>query len=186
MTDATSPPSVRLSRDTGRAILVSGRPTISFHVEGQPNDELIDLAFELSKRAVDSQQSVLAETRARAGTLLTATSVVVSFLGAQALGRLGFNTLAALALISFLASVVGSLVVLWPQRDAWKFRLDSRVLLADFVDRSEPNAKRSVAIWMQEHYDDNQLKLEQLLRVYRFAVAMLAVQALLWAIDLTS
>ena len=137
-----------------------------FSMPDEPEHRLADLAFELSRRAIDSQQTVLAESRARAGTLVTATSVVVSFLGAQALGRVGFNTLAALALIAFLSSVVGALVVLWPRRTAWKFRLDSRVLLADFGGRGEPDAKRQVAVWMQEHYDENQLKLEQLLRVY--------------------
>src|SRR5436190_79796 len=46
---------------------------------------LSELAFDLAQRALDHQESTLEDLRSRAGTLLTATALVATFLGARAL-----------------------------------------------------------------------------------------------------
>ena len=48
---------------------------------------LEELAYQLALRALNQQESVLEELRSRTGTLLTATALVTSFLGARALDQ---------------------------------------------------------------------------------------------------
>jgi hypothetical protein len=62
------------------------------------------LAYEPSLRAVGQQEAVLNELRSRTGTLLAASSLVVSFLGSRAIDRSGLGPVAALAPATFLAS----------------------------------------------------------------------------------
>jgi len=50
---------------------------------------LEELAFDLSMQALSRQEHSLEDLRTRAGTLLAASSVVSSFLGATALNRGG-------------------------------------------------------------------------------------------------
>jgi hypothetical protein len=47
--------------------------------------------YELALRALAQQEHALTEIRARTGTLLTASSLIASFLGAQAIARNGLN-----------------------------------------------------------------------------------------------
>jgi hypothetical protein len=72
-------------------------------------------AYELAVRALAQQEQSLTEIRARTGTLLAASSLIASFLGAQAIGRNGLNVWIVLALAAFAVSVVMSIYVLQPK-----------------------------------------------------------------------
>jgi len=65
--------------------------------------------------ALSQQQETLTELRARTGTLLTAASLVASFLGGQALTRHGLSIWVIAALVAFGVSVVLSIYVLLPK-----------------------------------------------------------------------
>jgi hypothetical protein len=66
----------------------------------------------------------LTKLRTRTGTLLTAASLIASFLGGQALAREGLSVWIVLALIAFGASVVLCIYVLLP-KDGLIFALDA-------------------------------------------------------------
>jgi hypothetical protein len=70
--------------------------------------------YELAVRALAQQEQALTEIRSRTGTLLTASSLIASFLGAEAIGRNGLNAWIVLALVAFGLSVVLSIYVLLP------------------------------------------------------------------------
>ena len=74
-------------------------------------------AYELALRALAQQEQALTELRARTGTLLTASSLIASFLGAQAISRNGLSVWIVLALVAFGWSVVFSIYGLLPKED---------------------------------------------------------------------
>src|SRR5215210_154823 len=76
---------------------------------------LEEATYQLALRALGQQEQALTELRARTGTLLTASSLIASFLGAQALARNGLSVWVVLALIAFGVSVVLSIYVLLPK-----------------------------------------------------------------------
>ncbi len=61
-----------------------------------------------SVRALEQQAGVLDELRSRTGVLLAAAAIVTSFLGAAVLDASDFDTLAGLALIAFVAVIIGA------------------------------------------------------------------------------
>jgi hypothetical protein len=86
------------------------------HESARPDSgELARLAADVALRALASQAGVLDELRARAGTVLTASSIVASFMGSEAIRRGGFHAIALLALIAFGVSIVASIWVLLPK-----------------------------------------------------------------------
>ncbi|MBS1886948.1 MAG: hypothetical protein JSU06_07135 [Actinobacteria bacterium] len=62
------------------------------------------LAYESALRALDKQERLVGELRARAGVVLAASSLAVSFLGGRALGGPGPVGLAHLAITCFVVS----------------------------------------------------------------------------------
>jgi hypothetical protein len=70
-----------------------------------------ELAYDLSIRALSQQGHLVDELRSRTGTLLAASSVVASLLGAPALEH-GVDALGLLAIAAFIASVIAALDVL--------------------------------------------------------------------------
>jgi hypothetical protein len=97
--------------------------------------------YELALRALAQQEHALTEIRARTGTLLTASSLIASFLGAQAIARNGLNLWIVLALVAFGVSVVLSVYVLLP-KEGLIFALDApetyEGLFRDSVKRTTP------------------------------------------------
>jgi len=86
-------------------------------------EELEVLALGFARDALDKQDAVLAELRARTGTLLAASSIVASFLGATAIGRDGLSLWSVAALIALAASLALCVVILLPRSDL-SFSLD--------------------------------------------------------------
>ena len=73
------------------------------------------LSYELSLRALGQQERGLEELRNRTGTLLAASSLVASFLGARAIDRVGVDGIALVPLLAFILSVLLSVYVLAPK-----------------------------------------------------------------------
>ncbi len=148
------------------------------------------IAYAESIRAIEFQARALDELRSRTGLLLAGASVVTSFLGAEALREEGLDTLAAFAVVAFLA-VVG--LCLWivtpPRKKDARFVMSARILLEDWAD--EPRGgdvaamQRFLAETIDRNYDHNETRLGQLYAGFRAAAWLLGLDVLLWTIDLT-
>lgn len=76
---------------------------------------LEQLAFEAAQRALDKQEELLEELRARTGVLLAAASLAASFLGTRALEDPPATWLVGMALIGFLVTIGASVHALTPK-----------------------------------------------------------------------
>jgi hypothetical protein len=121
--------------------------------------DLEKLAYESALRALDKQERVVEELRARAGLILGASSLAVSLLGGQGLGRPGHHGLVLVALVCFVASVGAAIVVLVPNdgftfsplateviEGLFEFRGDRRELYRQAADALERLWERNDAI----------------------------------------
>jgi hypothetical protein len=142
-------------------------------------------ALDVARAALDEQHVAVRDLRAHTGALLTATSVVVSFLGTRALTSSHLRVLAFIGLGAFVGSLVLCLYVLLPTtkieslgqgRDLLGMDLDAR-------DRATDVYERLVAT-----YDDlctaNWPHVQRLGRVFRVACAAIVLEVVLWALQL--
>jgi tetrahydromethanopterin S-methyltransferase subunit B len=129
-------------------------------------EELERIAAEASLRALAEQERNLHDLRDRAGTLLAAGALTVSFLGAQALEMAGLGIAAWLAIASFVLCLLPTLYVLLPRKDLtftldgpivyerlWQFNDDPteihyRLALDFAVPGREPASSRSPAFML--------------------------------------
>lgn len=141
------------------------------------------LAYELSLRARDQQEASLRELRARTGTLLAASSLTASFLGAPALAG-GVTVPLVLALAAFVAAMVLCLVVVLPT-PRLVFALDA--IRADELlsPLDEEAAYRKLARWTARCHYVNEPVIEQLLRRFELAAASVVGEVVLLALALT-
>lgn len=141
--------------------------------------DLAQLAFEASLRALDKQEQLLEEVRARTGLLLAASSVGASFLGEPALDS-GELALAIPALVAFAASTAASIYVLLPKRQLVFSLVGSRVYEELYALRSDLHEiHRRLAYDLDRFWDANDVTMARLFRVFRLAVVALAVEILL-------
>lgn len=77
--------------------------------------DLEKLVYESALRALDKQERLVEELRARAGIVLAASSLAVSFLGGRSLGGAGSEALALLSVVCFLVSVGAAIYLLLPK-----------------------------------------------------------------------
>lgn len=75
---------------------------------------LEQLAYETSAEALREQERLLGDLRTRTGTLLTAASLVASFLGGRAIDLEGLSTLNIVGGLSYLATIAISVYLLAP------------------------------------------------------------------------
>jgi hypothetical protein len=157
--------------------------------DGGDQTALERLALEEARRAIDNQVAALNELRARATTLTAAASLIVSFLGAQALSRSGWTLVSSAAVVGFLGTLAVTAHICWPRRDHWRFRTDVSVLLEDFAElpRSDGlTAERHLAQSLQRAADSNAVRLDDLYRYFRVALFAVGLQAALWTLQLSS
>jgi hypothetical protein len=126
-------------------------------VSGEKSGDLADLAFELSWRTLGQQEAALDELRSRTGTLLTATALVTSFLGARALEDGDRKWLSISGLTASLISILLSVYILAP-KSKLNFALHGAAIYEYFfragVDLQE--AHRTLAYWNREAWETNQ------------------------------
>jgi hypothetical protein len=61
-----------------------------------------ELAFDLAFESLSAQRDLLRDVRARSATLLTASSIVTSFVGGRAIDAVGLDTITGAAVVGFL------------------------------------------------------------------------------------
>jgi hypothetical protein len=127
-------------------------------------------SYEIAVRALGQQEQALAELRARTGTLLTAASLIASFLGAEAIARNGLNDWVVLALLAFGVSVVLSIYLLLPN-DSLVFALDAPETYEKLYDirADDEEVQRSLIYWVQSFYATNSPTIRRLSRVFEVA-----------------
>lgn len=149
---------------------------------------LADLSYQAAVRALDLQERAVEQLRGRTGTLLAATSLTASFLGAQTIQhRHGLGTLGVLALIALAISIVGCVYVLLPKR-GFVFSISAPAMyeaLFEFSDDPD-EVRRRLIYWLEGYWASNQTIIDGLGRYYAAATLALTFQLMLWSAALAS
>ena len=150
--------------------------------------EIASVAYGIARAALDEQHESVRDLRARTGALLTATSVVVSFLGARALTTGHLRGLAFIGLDVFVLSLVFSLYVLLPTKKI-KSLAEGGALLDLTPAEPDPatDAYRRLAVTCDSIAATNEAHIERLGRVFTLASASSAaiiIEVLLWGLQL--
>lgn len=138
-------------------------------------------AHRIAAQALNQQEQALTELRARTGTLLTAASLIASFLGGQALASDGLSAWVVLALVAFGVSVVLCIYVLLP-KDGLIFALDGPETYGALysVRDDDEEVDRRLAYWLQSFRQENHPTVERLTKAFELAgFALLAEIGLL-------
>ena len=149
-------------------------------------DPRIALAYEESVRALAQQQDALDNLRARAGLVLSAAAITSSLFATQVQRKGSPGCLTWDALAAFIVVAIASLAVLWPWH-GWRFSNNVQKLLSVWVDEEDASPdvmRREVAEFNQGAYTDNQALLGKLYTAFQVASAALAIEVVLWMIDL--
>jgi hypothetical protein len=148
-------------------------------------DELEVLVLAFARDALDKQDAVLAELRARTGTLLAASSIVSSFLGATAIGRDGLSGWSIAALVALAASLALCVAIFVPRSDL-SFSIDGpRVYEELYALRGDPlEIHHRLAYDLRRRHTDNQRTVERLFGTFRLACGALGVELAAWALAL--
>jgi hypothetical protein len=160
-----------------------------------------EIAYNLALKAITTQRTRLDDIRARAGTLLAATSLVTGFLGAEALkdtttgaagAQVADRTLQNAEIVGIAAFVATALCCLWilrpPLRAGWYFEISPALLVQDWVDapaHGDADAmQRELAVEFEAYYDHNEPQLNRLMWWLTAAIVALLVEVVAWLLDL--
>jgi hypothetical protein len=134
-------------------------------------------AHRIAAKALEQQEQALTELRARTGTLLTASSLIASFLGGQALARQGLSWCIALALVAFGVSVVLCIYVLLP-KDGLVFVLDGPATYGALyeVRDDQEEVDRRLAYWLQSFREANHPTVKRLTNSFEVAGFALLIE----------
>jgi hypothetical protein len=152
-------------------------------VQGVP--ALETTAYELARAALSQQESALVELRSRTGTLLSASSIAASFLGARAIERAGLGVLTVLALASFAASVLLSVYALVPKRGL-RFAIGGSEAL-HLLDRDhldELALMRRLTVWLDDLRVVNERAVRRVTLAVTAASLMLAAEVVFFGLSL--
>lgn len=144
---------------------------------------LAELSYQAGVRALDLQERAVEQLRARTGTLLAASSLTASFLGAQAIAHSsGLGVLGGLALVSLAASIGLCVYVLLPKKE-FTFSLNAPQVYEQLyaVRDDDEEVRRRLAYWLEEFWQANQVKIDELGRYYLGAAVALGAQLVFWS-----
>jgi len=142
--------------------------------------DLERLAYEAALRALDKQEGLLEELRARTGILLAASSLAASFLGRDAFQDPGSTAVAILALAAFVVSVAASVYILMPKRELLFSQSGPALYEGLYSVRDDaPEIHRRLAYELYRFWESNDQRMRNLFRAYRIAAGALVVEILL-------
>lgn len=135
------------------------------------------IAFEASLRALDKQESLLDELRARTGVLLAAATVAASLLGEAALSGDPSPVPAIVAGVAFLAAVLGSIYVLLPKKSL-VFSLEGVTIYERLHEYRDDIAEvyRWLTYELRQFWQANDERMRRILLAYRVAASGLALE----------
>jgi hypothetical protein len=142
-------------------------------------------ALDVARTALSEQHITVRDLRAHTGALLTATSVVVSFLGTRALTARHPRTLAFLGLGVFVLSLVLCLYILLPTKRI-KSVAEGSDLLSECLSDVDPatDAYRRLVGTYDKVWETNTPHIERLGRVFTLASGAILAEVVLWALQL--
>jgi hypothetical protein len=142
---------------------------------------LAEAGYDLSLKAVEEQESRLADLRSRTGTLLAAASLAASFLGGQSIRTGELRFLGVLAIIAYLICVGACIKVLLPHGLVFSFRGSVLMQAAPeaAVDELE-DALEAAMGWIESFIDSSRSELDALARWYTSACLALGLEIVLW------
>jgi hypothetical protein len=114
--------------------------------------------------------------------------LTASFLGAQAISHSsGLGALGGLALVSLAASIGLCVYVLLPKKE-FIFSLNAPQVYEQLyeVRDDEEEVRRRLAYWLEEFWQTNQGKIDELGRYYLGAAVALGAQLVFWSWSLAS
>jgi hypothetical protein len=121
------------------------------------------LAYEEARRALDDQEALVNELRARTGVLIASAAVSTSLVGGPALAR--SHSVASWMAIGLFALVgVSLLVALWPRR-IWSFGIDAAELVAIYLEPEDDEPPdvghiyRDLALHMSDGHKRNAARI---------------------------
>ena len=138
---------------------------------------LEELSFAAAERALDKQERLLEEIRARTGVLLAAASLAASFFGAEALDDPDPTWVLVVILVAFATSIGASVYALTPKK-GFTFALSGPKMyegLYPFRD-DMPEVHRRLTYDLQRFWDANDHVIGRIVNAYRIAAAALAVE----------
>jgi hypothetical protein len=137
------------------------------------------LAYEEALRALDKQERLLEELRARTGALLAAAALAASFLGPTALLNPSPGILAVAAVAAFVVSLGASLFVLLP-KNGLVFAAGGRGIFESFYAIGEDMADvyRHLVYDLQTYWESNDREMLWLSRAFTLASAALVAEVL--------
>jgi hypothetical protein len=144
---------------------------------------LAELSYDAAVRALDLQERAIEQLRSRTGTLLAASSLTASFLGAQTIQHAdGIGALSALALVALACSIGLCVYVLLP-KSGFVFSLNAARLYEQLfvVAEDEEEVYRRLVYWLESYWQSNQDKIDDLGRYYLGAAIALMLQLALWS-----
>lgn len=140
-----------------------------------------ELAFDLSLDALDLQREILKDVRARSATLLTASSIVTSFIGGRAIDAVEFDTFTGAALVAFFLTLMPAIHLLTGSGEA-RFSIEGSRLYSDltFAEASLEEAYAALADDIHEARRRNRPLVKRALWSLRIGFGALIVEVILF------
>jgi hypothetical protein len=147
--------------------------------------EIARAAYDIARAALNAQHESVRDLRARTGALLTATSVVVSFLGARALTTSHLRSLAFIGLGVFVVSLVFCLYVLLPTKKIESLAQGGALFDLTLADPDPAtDVYRRLTATCDTIAAENESHIGRLGLVFSLASAAIIVEVLLWGLQL--
>ncbi len=143
-------------------------------------ERFTELAYHAALRALDKQEDVLDELRARTGVLLAASSLGTSFLGRSALDDAP-RAVVVLALAAFATTIAASVYILLPKKHTFFFSLSGTAILEELYEfRDDPDeVRRRLTYDLQRFWERNDDAIQTLFWSFRIAAVALVVDIVL-------
>lgn len=140
--------------------------------------DLEQIAYDNAMRALDKQEKLLDDLRARTGVLVAAASLAVSLLGDSAFQDPRPVLVVIVALAAFLLTFAASLYVLLPRQLVFALE-GARIYEELFALRDDPaEVLRFLAYDMERFWTENGTRIAPAERAFHIAAGSLAVEML--------
>ena len=140
-----------------------------------------ELVFDLSLDSLTAQREVLKDVRARSATLLTASSIVTSFVGGRAIDAVGLDAFTAAGIAAFLVTFVPAIYLASASGEA-PLSFEGARVYADVAraDASLNEVYLALAQEIQAVRQENRPLVDRTLRFLRVGFGALILEAILF------
>jgi hypothetical protein len=140
-----------------------------------------ELAFDLSLDSLYAQRDVLDDVRSRSATLLTASSIVTSFVGGRAIDAVGLDALTTAGIAAFLVTFVPAIYLASTSGDVL-LSVEGAALYSDVApaEASLNEVYLALAGEIQAVRQENRPLIDRTLRFLRVGFAALILEVVLF------